>query len=547
MNNSIIFLLLILFSFQLAAQEKHSFTRYDYLHGKLTPLRTCFDVKHYDITIRIEPDKKFITARNIITFLVVTDFKKMQIDLFKNLKIDSMLLDEKSVSFTRDSNAVFVSLKEEVKKNELHKLAVYYNGNPVEAKKAPWDGGFVWAKDSSGTDWVGLACEGLGASCWLPCKDHLSDEPDSVRIRLIVPEKLVGVSNGKLVSAKRLKYGLAQYTWEVRNPINIYDITVNVGNYAHFREIYHSKINTIEQNLPLDFYVLKENERKAKDYLATDVTNMLNCFELRFGAYPFWNDGYKMVETPYWGMEHQSCIAYGNNYKKNEYDFDFIIIHESGHEWFGNSLSCTDPAEMWIHESFTTYAEALFVECNYGYQSYLNYLRQQKKLIENKEPMIGPYDVYFHGRKDNDIYYKGTWVLHTLRSVIDNDSVWFALLIKLNQAFYKSNVTTKQIVNFFSENVHRDMTKFFEQYLFQTEIPELEYKIVDTGSKLELHFRWKNTVSGFDMPIKATISKDIYDFIVPTKSWQIIDLNFFNPDDFKIQTEKFLIKLKKTG
>ena len=541
----LLFLTFSITSLSLFAQQKQAFGKQEYLHGKLTSLRTCFDVKQYDISVKVEPQQQFISGKNVITFKVVNDFQKLQLDFFLQMKIDSIVFENKMISYKRDSNTVYVNLGKKVRKNEWKNLTVYFRGNPPVAKNAPWDGGFIWSKDSSGNDWVGLACEGLGASCWLPCKDHLSDEADSMKMHLIVPENLVGVSNGKLVSEKFVEAGFKEYTWEVHNPINNYNITINVANYAHIHDVYESKVNEMQKYLPLDYYVLKENEAKAKQFLSSEVMRMLDCFELRFGAYPFWNDGYKLVETPYWGMEHQSCISYGNGYKDNRWGFDFIIVHESGHEWFGNSLSCTDPAEMWIHESFTTYSETLFLECQFGYQTSLKYLLEQKRNIQNNTPMIGPFDVYYHGRKDNDIYYKGAWILQTLRHVIDNDSIWFMMLKDLNTTFNKKNITTAQIVSFFSERSKLNLDKFFSQYLTYSDIPELEYKIVDIGNKLELHYRWSNTISGFEMPIKVTLAKGIYDFISPTKSWQIIDLNFSNPDDFKIQTDKFLIKVKK--
>ena len=521
------------------------FSKYDYLHGKLTSLRTCFDVKQYDIYVKVEPNRKFISGKNLITFQVVNDFQKMQIDFFREMSIDSIVFQNKIISYLRDSNAVFINLGKKVSKNSMQNLTVYFQGKPRIAKNAPWDGGFVWSKDSSGNDWVGLACEGLGASCWLPCKDHLSDEADSMKMHLTVPENLVGVSNGKLILERKAENGFKEFEWEVRNPINNYDITINVANYAHIHDVYESKVNEMQKYLSLDYYVLNENEETARKFFPNEVKRMFDCFELRFGAYPFWNDGYKLVETSYWGMEHQSCVSYGNGYKDNRWGFDFIIVHESGHEWFGNSLTCSDPAEMWIHESFTTYSETLFLECQFGYQTSLKYLIEQKRNIQNAAPIIGPYDVYYHGRKDNDIYYKGAWVLQSLRSAIDNDSVWFSMLKDLTKTFNKKNVTTAQISQSFTGKTKLNIDKIFEQYLMHSEIPELEYKIIDKDGNLEFHYRWSNTIRGFDMPIKVTLSKDVFDFISPTRSWQLIDLNFHNAEDFKIQTDKFLINVKK--
>jgi len=543
--NRFLVVFLACISFWASAQTAHKFSHSEYLHGQLSSFKTCFDVKQYEITVRVDPEKHFISGNNIISFKVLSNFKKMQLDLFAEIKIDSIIFESNNLNFTHDNNAFFVEFSEKLVKNTNHQLVIYFEGAPRAAKNPPWDGGFVWSKDSDGKPWVGLACEGLGASCWLPCKDHLSDEADSLKMHLIVPDYLTGVSNGKLISSNRLGDGFAQYNWQVLSPINNYNITINIGNYVHLSDKYVSNFNLSQRSLYLDYYVLKQNAQKAALYFHDEVKKMLDCFETRFGTYPFYQDGYKLVETPYWGMEHQSCVSYGNDYKKNKWNFDFIIVHESAHEWFGNSLSCVDPAEMWIHESFTTYAEALYMECHYGYESYVNYLKSQKGNIENKEPMIGPYDVYFHGRKDNDIYYKGSWMLHTLRSVIDNDSTWFALLLELNFRYQKSNVTTASIIHFFNTYSKRNFSPFFKQYLYGKDIPEFDYKIVEKEGRQELHYRWRNTIKGFEMPIKMTISKDLFEFVYPSKSWQVLDLNFSNPDDFKIQSDRFLINVKK--
>lgn len=537
------FLLLLFCSLNINAQQK--FTRYDYLHGKLTPLRTCFEVKHYDIKLKVEPAAKMISGSNTITFKVEKDFQKMQLDLFWVMQIDSMVFYGKRVLFTRDSNAVFVDLGIKIKKGALGKLKVYFSGHPPVAKKAPWDGGFVWTKDSSGMDWVGLACEGIGASCWLPCKDHWSDEADSMDMHLQVPGSLVGVSNGRLIGQKELGNGFTQYDWKVVNTINNYNISVNVGDYKLIHDTYYAKFNAMAEPLSLDYYVLTDNVPKAKAHFK-QVHKMLEAFEKYFGPYPFWEDGYKLVETPYWGMEHQSCVAYGNDYNNNRYDFDFIIIHESGHEWFGNSLTAKDPAEMWIHESFTTYSEALFVEYFWGYDIAQQYLHDQRRNIQNKQPLIGVYDVNYHGRKDNDIYYKGSWMLHTLRSVIDDDTLWFSMIKELSLTFKKQHVTTAQLVTFFNKRSGRDLNRFFAQYLYNANLPVLEYKIEERKeSNLTMSYRWIKIVGGFEMPVKLTATKGVYATVTPRKSWQLIDLNYFDEKEFKIQPDRYLIEIKK--
>jgi aminopeptidase N len=536
-------LVFLLCTYTVFAQQK--FTKYEYLHGKLTPLRTCFEVKHYDITLKVQPERKYISGSNTITFRVEKDFQKLQLDLFPSIHIDSMIFFGRKVSYVRDSNAVFVDLGLKVKKGGIGRLKVYFSGVPVMAKKAPWDGGFVWEKDSVHNDWIGLACEGLGASCWLPCKDHWSDEADSMDMHLIVPAHLTGVSNGRLMGQTDLGNGYKQFDWKVSSTINNYNISVNVGMYEHIHDTYTAKYTPDLKPLELDYYVLAYHKEKAMKHFK-QTHKMLEAFEKYFGPYPFWNDGYKLVETPYWGMEHQSCIAYGNDYNDNLWGFDFIIVHESGHEWFGNSISAVDPAEMWIHESFTTYTEALYVEYFMGYESSVKYLKGQKKNIENKEPMIGPYDVYYHGRKDNDIYYKGTWILHTLRSVIDNDTLWFGMIKDFSLTYKQKHVTTTQLIDFFSKRSGKNLKPFFQQYLYRADLPVFEYKMEERGEgNLTMSYRWSNTVKGFEMPIKITVTKGNFETVTPAKKWQLVDLNYFDEKEFKIQTDRFLLKTKK--
>lgn len=542
----LLFLILSFFlgGFQAYGQQK-TFTRYDYLHGKLNPMRTCIDVKQYEITLKVEPDKKYISGHNDITFYSKNDFRKLQIDLHWKLRIDSVVYGNMHLPFTRDSSFTFIDFGFSVKKNQLRKLKIYYSGKPHEAKKAPWDGGFVWSKDASGNDWVGLACEGIGASLWLPCKDHWSDEADSVMMHLIVPEQLTGVSNGRLISVLDAGNGFKQFNWKTGSTINSYNISVNIGHYAHLHDTYEARFTQKDKPLMLDYYVLTENKEKASVHFQ-QVKGMMACYEKYFGSYPFWDDGYKLVETPFWGMEHQSCVAYGNNYENNRYDFDFIIIHESAHEWFGNSITASDPADMWIHESFTTYAEAIYVEHMMGKETALRYLKEQKRNIENREPMIGTYDVHYHGRKDNDIYYKGSWMLHTLRNVVDNDTLWFSVLRNFSLRYKKQIINTATVIRYFSEATRMNLKPFFTQYLYKAGLPVLEYELKHTeDGRMEIKYRWSNIVKGFEMPIRATLTKDLFETITPMRAWQLIEPNYILSDDFKIQTDCFLIDVLK--
>ncbi len=545
MKTHILLFFTLLFSGIGAFAQPKTFSRYDYLQGKLTPLRTCIDVKQYEITLKVEPDKKYIQGYNDITFLSVTDFQKLQIDFSWEMRIDSIVYDNKPLKYKRDSSFTFVDFGSKVRKNQLRKLKIYFSGNPHEAKKAPWDGGFVWSKDTNGNHWVGLACEGIGASIWLPCKDHWSDEPDSVQLHLIVPENLTAVSNGKLVAEHAPVNGFKQFDWKTTNTINVYNISVNIGKYAHLHDTYKAQFTPMDKPLALNYYVLEYNKEKAAAHFK-QVKKMLECYEKYFGAYPFWEDGYKLVETPYWGMEHQSCVAYGNNYENNRFAFDFIIIHESAHEWFGNSITAADPADMWIHESFTTYAESVFVEYLMGKDVSLKYLKEQKRKIENKEPMIGTYNVYYHGRTDNDIYYKGAWMLHTLRSVLDNDTLFFNALRDFSLHFKKQIVTTPDVISFFSKRMRQDLKPFFTQYLYKTTLPVFEYEVRTTADeRLEIKYRWSNVVKGFEMPVKVTVTKDLFETVTPIRAWQLIEPNYMNIENFLIQADFYLIETKK--
>jgi aminopeptidase N len=517
------------------------FTKSDYQHGKLNPMRTCFDVNLYEITLKVNPSQKYISGKNQISFTILKNTRKIQLDLFASMQIDSILYQNKTIPFERDSNAFFISFNKKIKKGSQQSLTVFFSGRPLEARKAPWDGGFVWSKDTTNNPFVGLACEGIGVSCWLPCKDHLSDEAESMLMHLQVPSNLIGVSNGKLLGSLPLNNGYTQYDWAVSYPINNYNITVNIANYAHIHDEYRSPIYGI---LNLDYYVLKSAEKIAQQHFV-QVKTMMSCFEKYFGPYPFWNDGYKLVETPYWGMEHQSCVAYGNNYQNNKFGFDFIIVHESGHEWFGNSLSMNDPAEMWIHESFTTYSESIFQECLHGKERAYRYILEQKKNIKNQQPIIGYYDVYYHGRKDNDIYYKGAWMLETMRYLLDNDTLWFNTLYDFATAFKRQNVSNKQVMEFFNNRTRHNWSSFFEQYLFKAQIPVLEYSLKEVDGRLELKYRLVADVKGLEMPVKVNINKDALEDILANSSWQIIDLAYFNKADFKIDAGRVLIQLKE--
>jgi aminopeptidase N len=490
--------LLILFFSTLQAQPKTPvFDVYDSLRGALNPKRNCFDVFHYDLHLQINPADSTVKGFNAISFKGTADASSIQLDLFSNWIIDSIVENHRPLSYQRDSHFVFVRLGKPLQVGDQKTVTVYYHGNPIVAKKAPWDGGFVWTKDSLGNDWTGVACEGIGASLWWPCKDHLSDEPDSMDMYFDVPVGYTAVSNGRLVSKTDLTNHFSSFHWHVSYPINTYNVTVNIAKYDHVQEKHLQKNGS---SLDLDYYVLSYNTEKAKKHFA-QVHKMLDVYETLFTAYPFPRDGYKMVETPYWGMEHQSAISYGNDYKNDVLDWDYIIIHESAHEWWGNHVSVKDHGELWIHESFATYTEALLIEASHDYETAVKYLYYQRPRIKNAEPIIGPLDVNYQDWDGSDMYYKGAWALHTLRHYINNDSLWLGMFRVIQKKFSMQTITSKNLISFINTYYQQDLTWFFNQYFYRAEIPVLQASFAYKKNKAIVSYWWKNTDSSFKLPV----------------------------------------------
>jgi len=538
--NRILFICIFFSSVQLV--QGQDFTRRDSLQGSLRPERTCFDVLRYDLNLTIEPEYRTVKGFNDITFKVIEKTAKIQLDLFENMKIDSILFKNKKLTYKREMDAVFIDFMKPLEVNSEQKVRFYYSGSPIEAERAPWDGGFVWSKDSDGNDFVSVAVQGTGASLWYPVKDHQSDEPDrGASIKVAVPNGLMNVSNGRFLGNENLNNGFTRWDWEVVNPINNYNIVINIANYVAI----HQKLD----DLDLDYYVLAENEEKARVHFE-EVIMMMECFQMRFGKYPFYKDGYKLVETPYLGMEHQSAVAYGNNYTKGYLGkdisgtgvgllFDFIIIHETAHEWFGNSITSKDIADMWIHESFTTYAESVYVEFQFGYEKAQKYINGQKLLISNNKPIIGQFGVNFKSG-NSDMYYKGALMLNSLRHMINDDAKWWAMLKKYAETFQYKIIETKDVVQFFSKESGLNLTPFFDQYLKHKAFPELEYKL----SEGTLAYRWKADEPTFKMPFEYTV-KGKASRLNATTTWQTSPLKLANEADFKLVTDKFLITSKK--
>jgi aminopeptidase N len=526
---------LIFFGF-LNSNAQENYTRRDSLQGGLRHERTCYDVLRYDLNIKIDPVKKSVQGFNDITFKVIDQTARMQLDLFANMQIDSIVLNSKKLTYQRDFDAVFINVPA-LSKNSEQKIRFYYSGNPLIAKHAPWDGGFIFTKDSKGLDWIAVAVQGTGASLWYPCKDSQSDEPDlGATFKVAVPNGLMDVSNGRFIGSEDLKNGYTRWDWEVKSPINNYDITVNIGDYVHFGENY--------KGLDLDYYVFRENEEKARKQFE-QVKPMMDCFQSKFGKYPFAQDGYKLVETPYLGMEHQSAVAYGNKYMNaylgNDLSdtgigllFDYIIIHESGHEWFGNSITSKDIADMWIHEGFTMYSECVFVECLYGAEKAKTYINGMHHNVRNDKPIIGPYGVNKEG--SGDMYYKGALLLNTLRHVVNDDAKWWALILKYSETFRHRIIDTQMVVDFFNRETGKDLTPIFDEYLRHTDIPSLDLKIV----KNKLNYRWHAAVKEFDMPVDVIVKgKKIR--LEPTDQWQSSKISIRKLADVEVLKNDFYI------
>ncbi|WP_338762766.1 M1 family metallopeptidase [Bernardetia sp. ABR2-2B] len=524
--------------FAYSQHAKMKFSYQDSLRGALRKER-AYDVKYYDLNVKIDIENESISGFNKITFQNIDLDSVLQLDLFENFEVDSIIYynqyttqrlinPTKTLRNYREGKVIWVELPTEIrnslntskinKTNEI--ISIFYHGKPQNAVNPPWDGGFTWKKTANEKPWVTVSCQGLGASSWFPLKDHLSDEPDSVRMYFEVPKKLFCVSNGDLIYINKNtpNENFIGYEWKTSYPIASYNMTLNIGDYIHFEDTFISKneiTNPINKNskenqpLKLDYYVIKGNEAKAKPFFESQVKPMLEAFEYYFGGYPFEKDGYALVETPYWGMEHQSCVAYGNNYKLNPFGFDFIIIHESGHEYFGNSISVSDNGELWIHEAFTTYSEALFVEYFQGKEKAIDYLLTQKPKILNQDVILAPLDVNYNNWLGADMYYKGSWMLHSLRSVIDNDELWFATVKGFYQTYKHSHVNTQQVIDFFTKKTGRNLAPIFDFYLNNKEIPVLEYEIFEEGKKTFLSYKWKvnkDKNKDFNMPIETFLT-----------------------------------------
>lgn len=513
-----------------------NFTQADTLIGSYGKYRANNDLLFYDLDVKIDIANKFIEGKNTIQFKMLENDNRIQIDLHDTLMIDKILFEDNQLTFNRKFNSIFIDFPRILNKSEIYEIDFHYSGYPKETGRF---GGIVFDEDSLGNPWVFTACQGPGANVWWPNKDQQYDEPDSMNISVTVLSSLKDISNGHLLSKQDLGNDLTKYNWKISYPINNYCVALNIGNYVHFSDTY--------RDFPIDYYVQPYHLEAAKKHFK-QVVPMLECYEKHFGEYPFPKDGYKLIEVPYAGMEHQTAVAYGNLFQ-NGYlgrdwtgvgirtKFDFIIIHESGHEWFGNSITAADDSDAWIHEGWTTYAEAVYVECMWGYQDALKYLNGYKNLVYNREPIIGPTAVNHWPTRD--MYFKGALFLNTLRSIIDDDDLWWKMVYDYSHHFRGKNIYTTDVLNYLNKYFDINLKSIFEQYLFFADLPILQLKYIDNS----IYYRWQANVDNFDMPIKAGFEEDFY-FIYPTKDWQSKLIGLDDLSNWKVDTDRFYIDVQ---
>jgi aminopeptidase N len=518
-------------------------TRYDMLRGAYGPFRANNDLLYYHLDIRVDPEKQWVSGKNTIRFKMLKDGTRIQIDLRDTLAIEKILFGDKTLKYERDTGAVFIDFPETLRAGTVYSIEFYYSGHPEETGRF---GGMTFKKDPSGHVWINTACEGTGASMWWPDKDQWKDEGESMDISVAVPNGLMDVSNGKFVSKTDLGDGYTRWDWHVSYGINNYDVSLNIGNYVHFGE---GMPEPSGGKLAMDYYVLTEDLDKAKVQFA-QARGMIEAYQHYFGEYPFIKDGYKLVEAPYSGMEHQSAVTYGNLFKNGYLGrdwtgvgintrFDFIIIHESGHEWFGNSITAQDPSDMWIHEGWTTYLETLYVEYRWGHDDALKYLGGLKPKVVNMRPIVAERGV--NAEPTEDQYFKGALMINTLRSVVNDDAKWWALLHEFYQHFKYQNIMTEDVVAWFNQHTGMDLTPIFDQYLRHAHIPRLELLFGETAGMVM--YKWDADEDSFAMPVKVgTPGK--WEIIRPTAKWQSLQTPL-SKDDFQVATDLYYIDLNK--
>jgi len=514
-------------------------THADLLRGAYGPYRANNDLLFYRLELRVDPAKKFISGTNTIRFKMLADGTRIQLELFPTLQIDKVAMGKSTLKYERDGGTFFVDFPRTLRAGHTYSIDVHYSGSPVETGRF---GCFTFKQDSAGRPWINTACEETGASVWWPNKDQWRDEPqDGMEINVSVPNGLMDVSNGKFMGKKDLGDGYTRWAWKVHYPINNYDVALNIGNYVHFDDKFG--------NLPLDYYVLPEDLDGAKRQFA-QVPGMMKAYYHYFGEYPFKKDGYKLIEVPYAGMEHQSAVAYGNHFHNGYLDrdwtgvgisprFDFIIIHESGHEWFGNAITAADKSDMWIHEGWTTYLECLYVEYNYGHEDEVKYVNALKKKVKNDRPIITARGT--NAEPPQDQYFKGALFINTLRSIVDDDAHWFALIHDFYQHFKYQNIMTEDVEQFFNQQTGINLTPVFDQYLQHTAIPTLQLKFDEPAGTVQ--YRWQADEKAFAMPVRVGL-KEHWEIIHPTTEWQTMKTPL-TKDHFDVATDLYYISVDR--
>jgi aminopeptidase N len=529
------------------AQDTTRYTHADTLRGSNTPERAWWDVTFYDLHVQVRPADSSIAGSNGITYRVLQSARDMQIDLQVPLEVDSMVQDGRRLTWRRDGHAFFVRPAGWQRAGDSRTITVYYHGRPRAAVRPPWDGGFSWASDSLGGRWIATSNEGLGASVWWPNKDYLADEPDSQRIAITVPDPLVNVSNGRLRGTTHHDDGTTTFEWFVTAPINNYNVVVNAGRYAHFGDTLSGEAGP----LTLDYWTLSYHLDAARRQFR-QVAPMLRCFEHWFGPYPWYADGYKLIEAPHLGMEHQSGVAYGNRFLQGYLgrdlsgtglglQWDFIIVHESAHEWWGNSITMQDHADMWIHESFANYAEGIYTECQLGKTAGAAYVIGTRRGIRNDRPIVPAYGVNAQG--SGDMYPKGGNMLHTIRQIVDDDTRWRGILRGLSRTFRHQTVTGRQVQEYISREAGVDLSRVFAQYLTTTMIPELQYR-VEGGT---LSYRWANVVEGLDMPLRVNVPGQGTLVLHPTEAWQTTPVTSPNATELVVDENYYVTSRNLDG
>ncbi len=520
MNRTFLFLIVAFLWATCALGQKHS--RQDSLRGSITKERAWWDLRHYELEVDVDPKQKYLEGSNSIRYEVLQPGRVLQIDLREPMKLETVEQNGLQLDFKKEGNAYFVQLPQEQSPGEVHTLRVRFRGRPIESINPPWDGGFIWARDEKNNDFVANAVQLTGPSTWFPSKDHPYDEPDEgMDLRIIAPSELVAVGNGRLMELKAYSKAKNISHWRVTQPINAYGINISLGNYAHFKESYPGE----KGELSCDYYVLEHNLGKAREQFK-QVPMMLEAFEHWFGPYPFYEDGYKLVEVPYLGMEHQSSVTYGNGYENGYmgndlsstgwgHKFDFIIIHESAHEWFANSITNKDVADMWIHEGFTNYSEVLYLDYHFGKKAGDEYLQGIRELIRNDRPIIADYGVASEG--STDMYPKGASIVHMIRQMVDDDEAFRKLLRSMNEEFYHQTVSSQEIEDYIARETGLELEPFFDQYLRTIRIPRLQYKL--KGKTVS--FRFRDVISGFHMPLRVYLNGEPQ-WIHPSERWQEI-------------------------